>query len=470
MSTTEFSTAVPAAFAVPHPPIILPEVGRGGENGIWKTRDAYGEVMRRAAALRPETVVVLSPHAVMYSDYFHISPGGGASGDFAQFGAPGVRVDAVYDAAFVAALSARCEKQGIPAGTLGERSRRLDHGTMIPLRFLREAAPGADFKVVRIGLSGLSPLVHYRLGECIAQTAADLGRRVCVVASGDLSHKLKPDGPYGFAPEGPEFDKKVTEILAQGDFLALLELDPDLCEAAAECGLRAFWIMAGALDKKAVKSTLLSYEGPFGVGYGVAAFEVTGEDAARDFGRQLEAAERSRFERRKAAEDPYVRLARLSLETYVTTGRYAALPEDLPAEMTEKAAGTFVSLKKDGRLRGCIGTIAPTQPSIAAEILTNAVSAAVRDPRFEPVTEAELPQLVYSVDVLGEPEPIASEAQLDVKRYGVIVEQGRRRGLLLPDLAGVDTPAEQIAIAKEKAGIAPDEAVRLLRFEVVRHI
>jgi AmmeMemoRadiSam system protein A len=228
--------------------------------------------------------------------------------------------------------------------------------------------------------------------------------------------------------------------------------------------------MAGALDRKAVSSTLLSYEGPFGVGYGVAVFEVTGEDGARDFGRQLEAAERSRFERRKAAEDPYVRLARLSLETYLATGRTAALPDGLPAEMTERAAGAFVSLKKDGLLRGCIGTIAPTQSSVAAEILQNAISAGVRDPRFEPVTKAELPQLTFSVDVLGEPEPIESEAQLDVKRYGVIVERGRRRGLLLPDLEGVDTPAQQIDIARQKAGIAPDETVRLWRFEVVRHV
>lgn len=467
MSSVGGPPYVAAAFVVPHPPLILPEVGRGEERRIRKTSDAYSSAMSRAAGLAPGTVVVLSPHSEMYSDYFHISPGGGASGDFAQFRAPGVRVEAAYDEDFAAALAGCCDRSGIPAGTRGERSRRLDHGVMIPLRFLQ--AYGTDFRVVRIGLSGLSQLTHYRLGQCIARTAEELERRVVVIASGDLSHKLKPDGPYGFAPEGPEFDRRVTKALAEGDFLALLKMDPGFSEAAAECGLRAFWIMAGALDRKAVSAELLSYEGPFGVGYGVAAFTVTGEDESRDIGRQFGVAERARLEERKAREDPYVRLARLSLETYVRTGRFAALPELLPEAMTKTAAGAFVSLKKDGRLRGCIGTVEPTRPSVAEEILNNAVSAAVRDPRFAPVTEDELPELIYSVDVLGEREPIDSPEQLDVRRYGVIVERGRRRGLLLADLAGVDTPEQQIAIARQKADIAPDEPVSLWRFEVVRH-
>lgn len=467
MNSIEYPQDVLAAFAVPHPPIIMPEVGRGGETAIRNTQNAYRAAMRRAAELQPETVVLISPHSVMYSDYFHISPGTAASGDFSQFHAPDVRVEAVYDEDFVAALSERSARSGIPAGTRGERTRELDHGTIIPLRFLQEF--GAGFRLVRIGVSGLSPLVHYRLGQSITRTAEELERRIIVIASGDLSHKLRHDGPYGYAPEGPAFDQKITEMMAAGDFLGMLQMEPEFADAAAECGLRAFWVMAGALDRKAVKSSLLSYEGPFGVGYGVAAFEVEGDDNARDFGRQFGAEARARIEQRKTSEDPYVRLARLSLETYVKTGRFADLPCGLPEEITQKAAGAFVSLKKDGRLRGCIGTIEPTQPSLAKEILYNAVSAGLRDPRFAPVTEDELSQLVYSVDVLGEPEPIDSAGQLDVKRYGVIVEKGRRRGLLLPDLTGVDTPEKQIEIARQKANIAPDEPVSLWRFEVVRH-
>lgn len=460
--------SVLAAFAVPHPPAILPEVGHGEEREIRKTVDAYRAAMRRAAELRPETVVLTSPHTVMYADYFHISPGAEARGDFGQFGAPQVRLRAEYDTEFVSALSELCGERKIPAGTFGERDRSLDHATMIPLRFLREFSDG--FRLVRVGLSGLPPLMHYRLGQCVADTAEKLGRRVVVVASGDLSHKLKTDGPYGFAPEGPEFDRLATEALGTGDFLKLLELDPELCESAAECGLRSFWIMAGTLDRREVKSRLLSYEGPFGVGYGVAAFEAGGADPSRNFGDRLGRNAARRLAGRKAAEDPFVRLARLSLETYVKTGKYAGLPAGLPGDMTERRAGAFVTLKKDGMLRGCIGTFEPAGASVAEEILRNAVSAGLHDPRFDPVTEDELPELVYSVDVLERPEPVASAAELDPERYGVIVENGERRGLLLPDLAGVATAEEQISIARGKAGIGPREPVRLYRFRAARHL
>ena len=138
--------------------------------------------------------------------------------------------------------------------------------------------------------------------------------------------------------------------------------------------------------------------------------------------------------------------------------------------MYRQRAGVFVSIKKDGRLRGCIGTIQPVQESLAEEIVSNAVSASTRDPRFAPIEAGELERLTISVDVLGERERINSMEELDVKRYGVIVTKGHRRGLLLPNLDGVDTVAEQVAIAREKAGIKEQETVELERFEVVRHI
>lgn len=459
--------SVLAAFAVPHPPILMPEIGRGEEKEIQKTIDAYNTAMRQAAALRPQTVVVTSPHSILYADYFHISPGEQAQGSFAQFGAPQVSVQASYDTEFVAALTKICGRQKIPAGTFGERTSALDHATMIPLRFLQKY--DRDFRVVRIGLSGLSPLTHYRLGQCIAETTKKLNRRVVLIASGDLSHKLTQSGPYGFAPEGPVFDREVTAALSAGDFLRLLSLDPQMCEAAAECGLRSFWIMAGALDRRAVTSELLSYEGPFGIGYGVVSFTVTGGDPARNFGEQYAAAEKERSAARKEKEDPWVRLARYSLETFIKTGQYAKLPQDLPQELRENRAGAFVTLKENGALRGCIGTISPVKDSLAEEILSNAVSAAVDDPRFDPVTARELPQLVYSVDVLDPPEPITSAKELDTRWYGVIVENGGRRGLLLPNLAGIDTVEKQISIARQKAGISAQEPVRLWRFRVVRH-
>lgn len=166
--------------------------------------------------------------------------------------------------------------------------------------------------------------------------------------------------------------------------------------------------------------------------------------------------------------DVRVRLALDAIENYVKHGRIIAVPSDLPAELLNSRAGVFVSLKKHGALRGCIGTIEPCRSSVAEEIIANAISAAARDPRFLPVEAEELSELDCSVDVLSTPEPCTVD-DLDPREYGVIVESGGRRGLLLPDLVGVDTVDEQVDIARRKAGIGPNEPVSLYRFRVTRY-
>jgi len=166
---------------------------------------------------------------------------------------------------------------------------------------------------------------------------------------------------------------------------------------------------------------------------------------------------------------PLVKLAMDAIELYVREGKVLTpRNEDLVPEMKERA-GVFVSLKVSGMLRGCIGTYQPSEPNVANEIVRNAISAATGDPRFSPVRTDELPDLEYSVDVLTSPEPIKDLTELDPRRYGVIVQAGRRRGLLLPDLDGVDTVEEQVGIATQKAGIAPGSPVTLFRFEVKRY-
>jgi AmmeMemoRadiSam system protein A len=165
---------------------------------------------------------------------------------------------------------------------------------------------------------------------------------------------------------------------------------------------------------------------------------------------------------------PIVSLVKKTVETYVRTGKRINPPKTLSPEMKEQA-GVFVSIHKLGDLRGCIGTFEPQQHNVAEEVIANAISSATRDPRFDAVEESELKDLDYSVDVLTEPEPVADESQLDPKKYGIIVQAGWRRGLLLPDLEGVDTAAIQIDICRQKGGIGPDEPVKLYRFEVKRY-
>lgn len=456
-----------AAFMVPHPPLIIPDIGNGQEGAIQKTIDAYHEAARRIGAQKPETIVLISPHQTMYADYFHISPGKEAKGDFGSFRAGHVKMTAAYDTEFVEKLCLLAEKRNLPAGTMGQRERALDHGTMVPLYFINKY--WKDYRLVRIGLSGCALTTHYELGQALKETAGSLNRKTVVIASGDLSHRLKEDGPYGYRKEGPEYDSRIMEIMGKGDFGALFDFSEDFCEKAGECGHRSFTIMAGALDKTKVEAERLSYEGPFGVGYGICCYKVCGEDRERDFKARYEQAERSKIAGGLELEDAYVRLARKTIEKYVRTGKIISLPEKLPEEMYLKKAGVFVSIKKEGSLRGCIGTLSATRPSVAEEIIHNAVSASSNDPRFVPVEPAELDMLTISVDVLGDMEKIDSPALLDVKKYGVVVTKGRRRGLLLPNLEGIDTVEEQLAIARRKAGIGERESVELERFEVIRH-
>ena len=411
-----------AAYAVPHPPLAMPEVGRGQERAIQDTLDAYREVARRIAAHAPETIVVVSPHAPLFRDCFHLSTGDFDRGDMGRFGAWDSSMTVQYDGEMTAAIAACARKHTVPLCGSGMGGKDLDHATIVPLHFVNEAY--STYQVVRIGLSGLSPQTHLALGRCIAEAAADLDRSCVLIASGDLSHKLASDGPYGYAPQGPVFDRMVTALFDAGDLSGLLEIDETFGEEAAECGLRSFWIMAGALEGLPISHELLSYEGPFGVGYAVAAFEVQGSAGDGAVRTAVDRDEDRSGARDAAANDapvdPYVALARASVEGFVRTGNPIAVPDGLPPELSDKRAGVFVSLHEHGELRGCIGTISPVTGSTAAEIVRNGVAAASEDPRFPPVRPDELDALSYSVDVLFTPMPVESIDQLDPARYGVI--------------------------------------------------
>ncbi len=472
--------SIQAAYVVPHPPLIIPSVGRGEERGIQKTIDAYKEIARRVVTHRPEAIIVSSPHAPLYRDGFHITTDTLLSGSMESFRAPQTKIEVDIDVALTQSIIQEATRSALDIVPSSWRDHEMDHATFIPLHFIeqsyKEAGVVPNFRVVRVGLSGLSADVHRQFGHVLS-SAVDATKRRCIyIASGDLSHKLKTDGPYGFAPEGPKLDHRLCELFQSGALEDLFELDEDFCDRAAECGVRSFQIMAGVLEMQSSETfashslqsssfglysaELLSYEGPFGVGYAVAAFEKHNSSSC--------------------SIDPYVALARASVESFVRDGKPLLLADYLKEhhlnkrlshELLETRAGVFVSLHEQGQLRGCIGTIMSTTDCIAEEIIQNAISACSRDPRFPAVKECELDLLDISVDVLSEAEPITSEEELDPQRYGVIVTKGFRRGLLLPNLEGVDTVTQQVSIAKQKAGIHADEHdVELERFEVVRHV
>lgn len=454
-------------YLMPHPPILVPQVGKGEEKSAHRTLEALNRAAEEIRDEAPVTIVLTSPHAPLFEDYIHISSQEELTGTLERFGAPEVKLAFRNNLKLVHAISRIAEKQGIPAGTITEENARrfklpktLDHGALVPLYFITRKY--TEFSLVHISLAAMPYRQLYRFGMCIAEAAAELGEKTVFVASGDLSHRLLEEGPYGFDPQGPRYDKLLVDSLEKLEVEKLLNLEEDFCEQAGECGHRSVLMMLGALDGKQLKTQVYSYEDPFGVGYAVARLQVMGED------RERQVLQHS-LNKARQGEDPYVKLARASLEAYVRNGQVLKLPENLPAGMLAQRAGAFVSLKRFGELRGCIGTIFPTQDSVAQEIIHNAISSGTQDPRFYPVKPDELDTITYSVDILGEPEPIQGMDQLDVIRYGVIVRSGRRSGLLLPNLEGVAAVEEQVSIALQKAGIKPNEKYSMERFEVIRH-
>lgn len=454
----------------PHPPLLIPEIGGIRIKDVKQTQQGLEELARNLVDSCPETVVFLTPHGNIFSDALSALGDKQLEGDFASFGCH-IGSSAGNDLELLKEIESRSNSARVNFIVIDEdlaRSNqlqyRLDHGILVPLYYLQQAGL-SRVPLVAISIGYLPLMELYSFGGFIRDAAEALGRRIAIVASGDMSHFLKDEGPYQYHPDGARFDARVKELLEQGDVVSFINMPEELRNNAGECGYRSLVIMLGALDGSQFESRMFSYEGTFGVGYLTAGFTPVGErDSLLPVIKQDKMKE---IEAKRQQESLPVSWARMTLESYIEKGEIPPAPPEME-ELRKQSAGAFVSLKRNGQLRGCIGTISPVYGSLMAEIQHNAIAAATEDPRFSVVEPSELPELVYSVDVLGAPEP-TERSQLDPKRYGVIVTAGRRRGLLLPDLEGVDTVEEQLLIALQKAGISPNEKYNIERFEVTRY-
>ena len=452
------------AGIAPHPPIMVPEVGREAIGEVRGSIEAMQELTTRIIESGAETVVLVSPHAPLDARAFVAYQDAQLYGDFSNFRAPDARVEAPLDEEMLRAISRIASEQGYEV--LGIRGHDLDHGTAVPLYFLQHN--GWRGHVVALGYSFLPNADHLRFGSCIKRAVDEVGRQTALVASGDLSHRLKPEAPAGYFPQAYLFDQEVVDAIRDGAPERIVNIDQDLRKMAGECGYRSMLVAFGVTQKMDQACEVLHYEAPFGVGYLVAQIALERAANRPEIARRKETNLADQGTEGHGGED-LVALARLAIETFVRKGRVMEKPS-LEDPMLNERAACFVSIKTDeGDLRGCIGTIEPAKETLADELIANAVSSATRDPRFPPVSPEELPYLRYSVDVLSSPES-AEFDELDPKVYGVIVEDesSTRRGLLLPDLAGVETVSQQVDIAARKAGIAPGTPLKLFRFRVER--
>jgi len=318
-------------------------------------------------------------------------------------------------------------------------AHQYEHSIEVQLPFLQYF--NKDVKIVPICLGLATGAIYHKIGQEIAQTIRQSNKDTIILASSDMTH-------YESHESAKKKDTQAIDAILKLDWQELLqrieELSISMCGYAPAVCLISAAKTIGANQTKLVKyQTSGETSGDYSSVVGYAGLIIT----------EL---------------SPLTRLAKEAVEVYIREGKTIPPPNISTPKMRE-AAGVFVSIHKSGDLRGCIGTFEPTKNTVAEEIITNAISSATRDPRFPPIAPEELPILEYSIDVLDKAELVENETDLDPKKYGLIVQSDFRRGLLLPDLEGVDTVDQQVEICRMKAGIGPNEPIRLYRFRVTRY-
>lgn len=394
-----------------HAPIVVPEVGRAEAGRCRRTTRAMREVARRAALSAADRVVLVSPHSPRHAH--GLSAWRGVHrGDLAAFGAPDVRVD-LPDAPEVAAA----------LGLVPVSGGKLDHGAVVPLAFLQREGWHGPTAILALPMDGAAL-------EAAGRAIAALPGRTAVIASGDMSHRLQPGAPAGYHPRAQEFDRAFVHALSVDAWDRALDA-PDRDLAAEDVVDSTHVAMAAAGTPK--NAEMLAYEGPWGVGYTEAVL--------------LDEA------------PPLYAMARMAVRDALMGRPRPRFPGGPPA------SGVFVSMHLGDELKGCVGSISARHALLHDEVVSSAILA-LQDGRMDPPTLAQLPDLTFEVSLLSPLERVDDLDQLDPRRYGVVVTCRGRRGLLLPDLEGVDTVEQQLRIACRKAGIAETEQYGIDRFTV----
>ncbi len=420
-----------------HAPIVIPAIAGPRGRACTKTTSAMRQAAAQLVQATPDLLVVVTPHAERHPTAWGLAYGQRVSGSFARFGVPNVAAEFVGAPEAAGVVRDLAERVGIQSVPLPNEP--LDHGALVPLHFVAAAGWAGPTLVISLPYPGSG--TEERMGEVLRQAAQVRGEQWGILASGDMSHRLLPDAPAGYHPLAAEFDRRFVEALKTKDYARACSPDPELRALAAEDVVDSVKVACGATHFNTEGAKVLSYEGPFGVGYTEAILSD-----------------------QSAPPNELLQIARAAIAQHL--GVPGAPPDPLP-DAWQKPRAVFVTLRKpDGDLRGCIGQLSPTRATMAEEVSHFAIAAASEDPRFPPLRPDELAELQIEISVLEPPETVPSADYLDPQRYGVVVTAGERRGVLLPNIDGVDTIEKQLRIACHKGMIDPAEQPTLQRFLV----
>lgn len=466
--------SISGAFILPHPPVLVSEVGMGEEYKAKETLESMKGVAKEIARIKPKTIIVISPHGPLFSDAVTIRDDELLFGDLSAFEARQVRMTKKNDFDLKEDILIEAMESGIPIARINDDladrfniDKNLDHSVLVPLYFIDKEY--SNYELVSINYGFLSASELYKFGICIRNVIEHKNKDIVVIASGDLSHKLMDSENYSFNENGKKFDELYQEAILNKDIVSAINFDISICEDAGECGKKSIDILLGILESHDFDVERYSYEHPFGVGYSVISFKRIRRDNSRKLLEKIMEDKECKLKAIQDNEGEYVKLARKAIEKYILKEKKISLPKTSSDKLFSEKAGVFVSLKTDSGLRGCMGTTSPICRNLGEEIIENAIKSASMDSRFETVDKSELCSLIISVDILSRPEIVEDIDNLDPKEYGIIVESDYKRGLLLPNLDGITSVEEQIKIALNKGGINPHDMYKMYRFTVERH-
>lgn len=337
-------------FLMPHPPIIIPEVGKGEENKVIKTLKACKKVGKLINKINPETIIVISPHGTIFRDAMSIISSDEIRGDLFRFNTDEVNLKYNIDTDLVREIKNFSDEMDIHLALINEGTAveygitlELDHGGIVPLYYVNK---NSKYKIIHITYSMLSPIDHLKFGNCIRKAVEKINKNVVFIASGDLSHRLTKDGPYEYSESGKIFDTKLIEILLKGNMKKLFNIEKTLINEAGECALRSLYILAGFLNSEFIVSDLYSYEGNLGVGYAIMNFK----EGRGDLLCSINNIREKEHNRRLKEGSIYTRIARKSLDYYFRFGKILEIKdiEDI-GELKEKKGGVFCFIENKWR-------------------------------------------------------------------------------------------------------------------------
>lgn len=430
-----------SAYIVPYSPLLLPNIHDEVQDQLQATASAYHQVAKEIGEYHPDTIVIISTKAFGYKDYIHIAPGEQAVGSFAKYDHSEYAIAVEYDTVLVNQICSLAKRNHIPAGKRGEHPPDLDVGTMTPLFFINQYMSG--YRVVRISTSEMDDEQLDRLGQCITAAAEDIDRKIVIIVSGELSKRLSQDSPYGYHKDAAVFDQYIVSSLKDNDLESWNHINFDLKKASAQTILGALHILKGAISDTLFHSSSLSYEAPFGIGWLIASFH-------------------------NKDRNPYCALARSAMLHYLKHGKSMARI-DISDPKLKQRGGIIISLYIHNKLYAYAGTIHPSYPTIAQEIVHNAILAGFHTSQKAPLSKEQLMRCEIKIHLLSEYEPIFFIEDLNVKYDGLIVMNNQRQGIVFPNTTGIQTPAEQLATALKKGGIDADEYYTMERFKLEQY-